>query len=120
LTSYDFNRNFTISNGTDAAINDTSSPTSAGFVGPVLDLEPSSTVKHVNWIWPSCPVGNGPSSSAATPRGSYNISIHKSFRWNGTEYYTVLTCRSASRTVSRPPPTAWIVRVWRIRSSIRP
>ncbi|CAG8082659.1 unnamed protein product, partial [Penicillium nalgiovense] len=43
--------NFTISNGTKPASN-------TSYVGPVLDLEPSSTVKHVNWIWPECLVGD--------------------------------------------------------------
>ncbi|KAJ5148671.1 hypothetical protein N7448_000249 [Penicillium atrosanguineum] len=71
--------NFTISNGT-VPSNDIT------YVGPVLDLEPSSTVKHVNWVWPECLVGNGDSGS---DRGDYNISMHQSFRWNGTDYYTV-------------------------------
>jgi hypothetical protein len=31
-------------------------------------------------------VGNGGSSS---DRGAYNISMHQSFRWNSTDYYTV-------------------------------
>lgn len=31
-------------------------------------------------------VGNGGSSS---DRGEYNVSMHQSFRWNGTDYYTV-------------------------------
>ncbi|KAJ5777027.1 Mannosyltransferase 1 CMT1 [Penicillium odoratum] len=68
LTSESKSQNFTISNGTVPATNTT------GFVGPVLDLEPSSTVKHVNWIWPECLVG--------TNDGIYNISMHQSFRWN--------------------------------------
>ncbi|KAJ5360302.1 Mannosyltransferase 1 CMT1 [Penicillium concentricum] len=73
--------NFTISNGTKPASN-------TSYVGPVLDLEPSSTVKHVNWIWPECLVGDG-SDSEDSARGAYNISMHQSFRWNGTDYYTV-------------------------------
>ncbi|KGO45685.1 Mannosyltransferase 1, CMT1 [Penicillium expansum] len=73
--------NFTISNGTKPASN-------TSYVGPVLDLEPSSTVKHVNWIWPECLVGDG-SGSKDSARGAYNISMHQSFRWNGTDYYTV-------------------------------
>lgn len=72
--------NFTISNGTEPKNNGT------GYVGPVLNLEPSSTVKHVNWVWPKCLEGDGTSGSA---RGAYNISMHQSFRWNGTDYYTV-------------------------------
>ncbi|KAJ5441954.1 hypothetical protein N7445_004961 [Penicillium cf. griseofulvum] len=73
--------NFTISNGTNPTSN-------TSYVGPVLDLEPSSTVKHVNWIWPECLVGDG-SDSEDSARGAYNISMHQSFRWNGTDYYTV-------------------------------
>lgn len=78
--------NFTISNGTTP-----SSDNDNVFVGPVLSLEPSSTVKHVNWRWPACLVGDGGASgsNSNSARGDYNISIHQSFRWNGTEYYTV-------------------------------
>ncbi|KAJ5688986.1 hypothetical protein N7462_003378 [Penicillium macrosclerotiorum] len=81
LTSESLSHNFTISNGTEPTNNST------GYVGPVLDLEPSSTVKHVNWIWPECLVGDG--DSKGSDRGAYNISMHQSFRWNGTDYYTV-------------------------------
>ncbi|PLB53629.1 hypothetical protein P170DRAFT_371757 [Aspergillus steynii IBT 23096] len=80
LTSTDTSKNFTISNGT--------SSDSDAFVGPVLDLEPSSTVKHVDWTWPECLVGDGQGGSDSA-RGDYNISMHQSFRWKGTDYYTV-------------------------------
>ncbi|KAI9036512.1 uncharacterized protein KD926_001723 [Aspergillus affinis] len=80
LTSTDTSKNFTISNGT--------STDSDSYVGPVLDLEPSSTVKHVDWTWPDCLVGDGQGGSGSA-RGDYNISMHQSFRWNGTDYYTV-------------------------------
>ncbi|KAF7716444.1 Uncharacterized protein PECH_003850 [Penicillium ucsense] len=83
LTSETLSHNFTISNGTTPAHNGTA------YVGPVLDLEPSSTVKHVNWVWPSCLVGDGSSNQDGSARGAYNISMHQSFRWNGTDYYTV-------------------------------
>lgn len=73
--------NLTISNGTKPASN-------TSYVGPILDLEPSSTVKHVNWIWPECLVGDD-SGSKDSARGTYNISMHQSFRWNGIDYYTV-------------------------------
>ncbi|KAL1987621.1 hypothetical protein VTN96DRAFT_3221 [Rasamsonia emersonii] len=82
LTSYTTLRNFTISNGSDIPAG------SMAFVGPVLSLEPSSTVKHINWVWPACLVGSG-SDSSSSSRGAYNISLHQSFRWNGTEYYTI-------------------------------
>jgi hypothetical protein len=81
LTSESLSHNFTISNST-------TPPSNTSYVGPVLDLEPSSTVKHVNWIWPECLVGDG-SGSKDSARGSYNISMHQSFQWNGTDYYTV-------------------------------
>lgn len=42
-------------------------------------------MKHVHWIWPECFVGDGED----TARGDYNISMHQTFRWNETEYYTV-------------------------------
>ncbi|KAL2220369.1 hypothetical protein M432DRAFT_589687 [Thermoascus aurantiacus ATCC 26904] len=86
LTSYTTVHNFTISNGTTP-----SSDNDNAFVDPVLSLEPSSTVKHVNWRWPACLVGDGGASgsNSNSARGDYNISIHQSFRWNGTEYYTV-------------------------------
>ncbi|OGE56956.1 hypothetical protein PENARI_c002G03965 [Penicillium arizonense] len=82
LTSESLSHNFTISNGTTPSTN-------TSYVGPVLGLEPSSTVKHVNWIWPKCLVGDGSDSKSDSDRGAYNISMHQSFRWNGTDYYTV-------------------------------
>ncbi|KAF9894094.1 hypothetical protein FE257_009067 [Aspergillus nanangensis] len=81
LTSNDLSKNFTISNGT--------SSDSDAYVGPILGLEPSSTVKHVDWTWPECFVGDGDGGSGSA-RGDYNISMHQFFRWNGTDYYTVM------------------------------
>ena len=81
LTSESKSHNFTISNGTKPA-------SISSYAYPVLDLEPSSTVKHVNWIWPDCLVGDG-SDSKDSARGAYNISMHQAFRWNDTDYYTV-------------------------------
>ncbi|GAD92046.1 conserved hypothetical protein [Paecilomyces variotii No. 5] len=95
LTSYTTIHNFTISNGSTPLNNP------SDFVGPVLSLEPGSTVKHVTWIWPACLIGNGDPSSRSdddnagigtgrgSARGEYNVSIHQSFRLNGTEFYTV-------------------------------
>lgn len=55
-----------------------------------MNQELSSTVKHVNWAWPDCLVGNGPpGQNKSSLRVSYNISIHQSFRLNGSDYYTV-------------------------------
>lgn len=79
LFSYDTGFNFTISNAT------TTTPPLAN----ILSQESSSTVKHVNWLWPSCLVGSGSSSSSTSARGNYNISIHQSFRLNGSDFYTV-------------------------------
>lgn len=39
-------------------------------------------------MWPACFVGEG-GGSEDSARGDYNISMHQSFRWNETEYYTV-------------------------------
>lgn len=83
LTSATNSKNFTISNGTDP------DDTSSAYVGPVLDLEPNSTVKHVNWVWPACLVGDGDGDGDNSDRGAYNISVHQLFRLNETDYYTV-------------------------------
>ncbi|KAF2671241.1 hypothetical protein BT63DRAFT_453639 [Microthyrium microscopicum] len=81
LTSYETGHNFTISNATNAT----------GTLPDIdiLNQEPGSTVKHVNWLWPLCLVGNGQRSSGKDARGSYNISIHQQYRMNGSEYYTI-------------------------------
>jgi hypothetical protein len=78
LTSSDTNLNLTVSNGTDRA----------PPLGPVLAQEPTSTVKHINWAWPDCLVGDG-SDDGGSARGDYNISIHQSFRMNGSDFYTI-------------------------------
>ncbi|KAK6331236.1 hypothetical protein TWF696_003296 [Orbilia brochopaga] len=72
LVSFTNGHNLTISNNT--------VPSDNGYIGPVLALEPGSTVKHVNWIWPSCLMRG---------MGEYNISIHQSFVYNSTGYYSV-------------------------------
>lgn len=90
LTSSTTGLNLTIANGT--AIPATSSNSADGVV---MTQESGSTVKHVNWIWPACFVGDGQPktgglvSDGGSARGSYNISIHQSFRLNDTEFYTV-------------------------------
>lgn len=40
--------------------------------------EEGSTVKHVNWIWPDCLVGDGPPANGDSDRGLYNVGT----RWN--------------------------------------
>ncbi|KAF2836436.1 hypothetical protein M501DRAFT_939468 [Patellaria atrata CBS 101060] len=79
LTSYDTNKNFTISNGT----------TRAPPLAPILNQEPGSTVKHVNWAWPGCLVGDGQRAGPDSARGQYNITIHQNYRLNGTDFFTI-------------------------------
>ncbi|KAF4635171.1 hypothetical protein G7Y89_g2930 [Cudoniella acicularis] len=76
LSSYTTGKNFTISNGTASAGN--------ASLGEIMQQEPSSTVKHVNWIWPDCLVGNGNPTGSNDSRGAYN-----NFRLNGTDMYTI-------------------------------
>ncbi|UPX09729.1 uncharacterized protein EKO05_0000412 [Ascochyta rabiei] len=78
LTSTTIDKNFTISNGT----------TSTPPLSNILEQETGSTVKHVNFEWPLCLVGNG-KDAKGTARGAYNISIHQSFRLNGSDFYTI-------------------------------
>lgn len=78
LTSTTLGKNFTVSNAT-------------GNTAPLLsifDQEPDSTVKHVNFEWPACLVGDGKDASGSA-RGAYNISLHQSFRLNGSDFYTI-------------------------------
>ncbi|KAH7006113.1 hypothetical protein EDB82DRAFT_572905 [Fusarium venenatum] len=101
LYSYVTGRNFTISNGTASANN--------ASLGEIMAQEPGSTVKHVNWVWPDCLVGDG-APEGESDRGVYNvrttlrwyqfkatwcrpnmrqISIRQNFRFNGDDYYTI-------------------------------
>ncbi|KAL5337122.1 hypothetical protein BJX70DRAFT_399929 [Aspergillus crustosus] len=108
LTNEENGRNLTISNGTipdsgsksgsDSGSDSDPESEYGSYVGPILDLEPSSTVKHVNWLWPDCFVGSGSGSASESEssnndednwRGDWNISLHQSFRWDDEEYYTV-------------------------------
>ncbi|KAM5355822.1 hypothetical protein ACJ41O_002468 [Fusarium nematophilum] len=83
LYSYTIGRNFTISNGTASANN--------ASLGEIMAQEPDSTVKHVNWVWPDCLVGDGEpdDDDDDSDRGTYNISIRQTFRLNGDDYYTI-------------------------------
>jgi len=65
LSSYVTGLNLTITNGTAGSGN--------ASLGDILTQEPGSTVKHVNWIWPSCLVGNGPPTDSTSSRGDYNV-----------------------------------------------
>jgi len=66
LSSYKTGLNLTISNGTVTVNN--------GSLGVIMDQEKGSTVKHVNWNWPACLVGNGQPSGDSS-RGIYNVSL---------------------------------------------
>jgi len=81
LSSYSTGKNFTISNGTATAGN--------ASLGEIMQQEPTSTVKHVNWVWPDCLVGNGSPTGDNSSRGLYNISIRQNFRLNGSNEYTI-------------------------------
>jgi len=81
LSSYITGKNLTISNGTATAGN--------ASLGEIMAQEPSSTVKHVNWVWPDCLVGDGSPSDNSSARGLYNISIRQNFRLNGSNEYTI-------------------------------
>lgn len=78
LTSNTLGRNFTISNGT----------TNMPPLYNILNQETGSTVKHVNFEWPLCLSGDG-KDAKGTLRGAYNVSIHESYRLNGSDFYTI-------------------------------
>ncbi|KAF5654283.1 short-chain dehydrogenase reductase [Fusarium sp. NRRL 25303] len=80
LYSYTTGRNLTVSNGTATANN--------ASLGEIMAQEPGSTVKHINWVWPDCLVGDG-KPEGDSDRGVYNISIRQSFRLNGDDHYTI-------------------------------
>ncbi|KIN04703.1 hypothetical protein OIDMADRAFT_156929 [Oidiodendron maius Zn] len=81
LSSYTTGKNFTISNGTATAGN--------ASLGEIMLQEPGSTVKHVNWVWPDCLIGDGAPTNDSSARGLYNISIRQNFRLNGSDEYTI-------------------------------
>ena len=66
LFSYDTGKNFTITNATTGPQN--------ASIGDIMFQEPGSTVKHVNWVWPDCLVGNGAPKDNSSARGAYNVS----------------------------------------------
>lgn len=81
LSSYHTGRNFTITNGTASEGNFT--------YGDILAQQPGSTVKHINWVFPDCLVGDGAPGNGDGDRGLYNVSMRQAFRLNDTEYYTI-------------------------------
>jgi uncharacterized membrane protein YgcG len=94
LTSNAMQKNFTISNIT------TSTPPFAD----IMDQESGQTVKHINFEWPQCLVGNGNDDEGTTARGDYNISIHQNYRLNGVDRYTIFNLPiSVTNSISQFP-----------------
>jgi hypothetical protein len=105
LTSTSLSKNFTISNTT------TTTPPLAN----IMLQESGQTVKHINFEWPDCLVGDGKEDINSTARGEYNISIHQNFRLNGSDYYTIFNLPidvsnsisqfpGAGQLLTKPPP----------------
>lgn len=93
LTSDSMQRNLTISNLT------TQTPPFAN----ILDQESGQTVKHINFEWPECLVGEGDNNDGGA-RGDYNISIHQNYKLNGVDRYTIFNLPiSVSNSISRFP-----------------
>ena len=95
LTSFQLQRNFTISNLT------TTTP-------PLVDImnqEPGQTVKHINFEWPLCLVGDGQDDEIGiTARGDYNISIHQNYRLDGSDHYSIFNLPiSVTNSISQFP-----------------
>jgi hypothetical protein len=66
LYSYSTGKNFTVTNVTTST---------GGALGDIMSQEPGSTVKHINWRWPDCLVGDGQPRRLDDVRGAYNVSI---------------------------------------------
>ncbi|KAJ4346959.1 uncharacterized protein N0V89_010892 [Didymosphaeria variabile] len=105
LTSNTLLKNFTISN-----ISTTTPP-----LANIMNQEPGQTVKHINFEWPDCLVGDGKEDIGTTARGEYNISIHQNFRLNGNDFYSVFNLPisvtnsisqfpGAKQLLTKPPP----------------
>jgi hypothetical protein len=93
LTSTSLGKNFTISNGT----------SNMAPLTNILEQEQGSTVKHVNFEWPLCLVGDGKNAQGSA-RGAYNVSIHQSFRLNGSDFYTIFNLPvSVTNTIEQFP-----------------
>jgi hypothetical protein len=93
LTSVALQKNFTISNIT------TATPPFAD----IMQQELGQTVKHINFEWPECLVGDG-QDTQGTQRGEYNISIHQNFRLNGENRYSIFNLPiSVTNSISRFP-----------------
>jgi hypothetical protein len=94
LTSFSMQKNFTISNLT---------TTTPPFVD-IMNQESGQTVKHINFEWPDCLVGDGQENIGATSRGDYNISIHQNYRLNGNDHYSIFNLPiSVTNSISQFP-----------------
>ncbi|KAF2274660.1 uncharacterized protein EI97DRAFT_421799 [Westerdykella ornata] len=94
LTSDSLQKNFTISNLT------TTTPPFAD----IMSQELGQTVKHINFEWPDCLVGDGRENIGATARGDYNISIHQNYRLNGNNHYSIFNLPiSVTNSISQFP-----------------
>ncbi|KAL9615906.1 MAG: hypothetical protein Q9160_009166 [Pyrenula sp. 1 TL-2023] len=100
LTSYTTLFNLTISNSTLPSTSSNSLQSSPPLSNVLLQ-EPSSTVKHINYLWPSCLASNADNTTA---RGPYNVSIHQTFSLNSSAFYTVFDLPiSISNTIPLTP-----------------
>ena len=98
LYSYKTGNNFTVTNGT-AGENGAS-------LGDIMRQEEGSTVKHVNWVWPDCLVGDGKSGD---DRGAYNVrndSVHLTFlsrilRYAGHRFRSDRTSGSTTKIITQ-------------------
>lgn len=95
LTSTITQKNFTISNVT----------TSTPPVANILNQESGQTVKHINFEWPDCLVGDN-NDDGVTARGDYNISIHQNYRLNGVDRYTIFNLPISVTNSIQPFPGA--------------
>jgi hypothetical protein len=78
LYSYKTGNNFTVTNGTEGE--------NGASLGDIMRQEEGSTVKHVNWVWPDCLVGDG---NSGDDRGAYNVRndyVYLSFLYRGLTY----------------------------------
>lgn len=67
LHSYATGRNFTVALPGESNDN--------GALGDIMEQEDGSTVKHIDWVWPECLMGDGQPSDSDSDRGIYNVSF---------------------------------------------
>lgn len=67
LYSYTTGRNFTLAHPDEDDDSDA--------LGDIMAQEDGSTVKHLNWVWPDCLVGDGEPSDSDSDRGIYNVRL---------------------------------------------